>query len=377
MWKRRLTLGLATLFLALSPLDTLARASGTELVFAGSGHKNIYAFRLATDTGQLTPLGEAAQVDSASFLATAPNRKFLYAISAGSQKEDSLVIAFRIDPATGKLAFINRQTTGGTGPCFVSVEQKGKDVLAANYNSGSVAVFPLDGQGVLQPMSAFVQDHGSSVNPRRQEGPHAHCFETGPDDKFAFACDLGLDKVMVFKFDPAKGLLEANTPDSAPIKPGQGPRHIAFHPNGKYAYVISELASTVTVFGYDRTRGVLSEIEDHSLLPDGFKGQNYAAEVAVHPSGKFVFASNRGDDSIVVFACNPKTGKLVYSQRQPAGGRYPRSFEIDPSGAFLLAANQESGTLSVFRIDSKTGHLQPVGGLTGMDMPLCVNFPGL
>ncbi len=312
-----------------------------------------------------------------SFLALAPNRRCLYAISEGRDKNSSFVSAFRIDSETGKLALLNRQLSGGSGPCHVGVDHGGMNVLLANYGSGSVSVFPTDKKGALGPMSAFIQDHGSSVNPRRQEGPHAHCIVTDGDDRFAFACDLGLDKVMVFKFDPSKGSLVANNPPFASVKPGAGPRHIAFHPNHLYAYVINEMASTLTAFAWDSDAGVLREIEEQPLLPKDFKGQNTAAEVAVHPSGRFVYASNRGDDSIVVFGCDPDTGRLTFIERDSTEGKTPRNFAIDPSGAFLLAANQNSGTIIVFRIDNKTGRLQPTGNKAVTDMPMCVKCLGL
>jgi len=362
--------------LALSPVKSFAPPDQTELVFVGSGHKNICAFWLDLTSGVLRPIGEVAQVSVPSFLTTSPNRQYLYAITEGAGKEGSFVSAFRIDSETGKLALLNRQPSGGSGPCYVAVDQRGRDVLVANYGSGSVSVFPIGGQGALGPMSAFIQDHGSSVNPQRQTGPHAHCIVTDPDDRFAFACDLGLDKVMVFKFDRAKGSLVANDPPFAVTKPGAGPRHIAFHPNRRYAYVVNELASTLTTFAYDSDTGVLREIEDQPLLPKDFKGENTAAEVAVHPWGKFVFASNRGDDSIVVFGCDPATGRLTFIERDSSGGKIPRNFEIDPLGAFLLAANQDSGTIVVFRINPKTGHLQPTGNQAVADTPMCVKCLG-
>ena len=195
------------------------------------GRKNISAFWLNLTSGALAPIGEVAQVAAPSFIAISPNQKFLYAVSEGAGRNGSFISAFRIDPETGKLALLNRQPSGGSGPCHVSVDEKGRDVLVANYGSGSVSVFPIDTNGALGAMSAFFQDQGSSVNPQRQKGPHAHCIVTDPDDRFAFWCDLGLDKVMVFKFDPSKGSLVANEPPFASVKPGAGPRHIAFHPN--------------------------------------------------------------------------------------------------------------------------------------------------
>jgi 6-phosphogluconolactonase len=223
-------------------------------------------------------------------------------------------------------------------------------------------------------VSAFVQDTGSSVNPERQKGPHAHCIVTDPANRFAFVCDLGLDKVMIFRFDAAKGTLAAGEPAFVPVQPGAGPRHIAFHPNGRWACVINEMGSTLTAFAYDAARGALREIQTVSTLPTDFSGRNTDAEVAVHPSGKFVYASNRGDDSLAVFACDPETGRLAFEQRAPSGGRTPRQFEIDPTGAWLLAANQDSDTVVVFRIDANTGHLQPAGTPVHSDNPMCVKF---
>jgi 6-phosphogluconolactonase len=368
---------IVAVILALSAVKSFAPPDQAELVFVGSGHKNISAFWLDLTSGALGPIGEVAQLAAPSFLAISPNRRNLYAISEGQSQDSSSVSAFRIDTKTGKLAWLNRQPSSGSGPCHVAVDQRGGNVLVANYGSGSVSVFPIDKEGALGPMSAFIQDHGSGVNPRRQKGPHAHCIVTDPDDRFAFVCDLGLDKVLVFKFDRSLGRLYANDPPFASSKPGAGPRHIAFHPNGRYAYVINEMASTVTAFAYDHGRGVLSEIEDQPLLPKDFKGQNTAAEVAVHPSGKFVYASNRGDDSIVVFGCDPDTGRLTFVERDSTEGKTPRHFEIDPSGAFLLAANQNSGTIIVFRIDNKTGRLQPTGNTAVANAPMCVKCLGL
>ncbi len=368
---------IVAVILALSAVKSFAPPDQAELVFIGSGHKNISAFWLNMTSGTLNPIGEVAQVAAPSFLAISPNRRNLYAISEGQSQDSSFVSAFRIDTKTGKLAWLNRQPSGGSGPCHLAVDQRGGNVLVANYGSGSVSVFPIDKEGALGPMSAFIRDHGSSVNPRRQKGPHAHCIVTDTDDKFAFVCDLGLDKVLVFKFDRSLGSLVANDPPFAPVKPGAGPRHIAFHPNGRYACVLNEMASTLTAFAYDRVNGVLRELEEQPLLSKDFKGQNTAAEVAVHPSGRFVYASNRGDDSIVVFGCDPDTGRLTFVERDSTEGKTPRHFEIEPSGAFLLAANQNSGTIIVFRIDPKTGHLQPTGNKAVADMPMCVKCLGL
>jgi 6-phosphogluconolactonase len=362
----------AAFMTAWSAVESFAQPDQTELVFVGSGHRNIAAFRLNLTSGALSPIGEVAQVEAPSFLAISPNQRNLYAVSEGRGKDDSFVSAFRIDSETGKLAFLNRQPSGGDGPCHVGVDPGGLNVLAANYGSGSVSEFHLDKSGALGPISAFVQDHGSGADPRRQAGPHAHCFVASPDGRFAFVCDLGLDRVLAFKLNPSTGSLAANDPPFATVKAGAGPRHMAFHPNHRYACAINEMASTLTVFAYDQDRGILSEIEDQPLLPKEFKGQNTAAEVAVHPSGRFVYASIRGDDSLVVFACDPDTGRLTFVERCSSGGKTPRHFEIEPSGAFLLVANQNSGTINVFRVDAKTGRLQPTGSKAVADMPMCV-----
>lgn len=344
-----------------------------EMVFVGSGHKNIYEFSLNTETGALRPTGKIGEIESASFLAVSPDGAHsVYAISEGKTEADSFVSAFHIDSRTKKGKLLNRQLTGGVGPCHIVIDPSGKDVLVANYISGNVSVFPINKDGSLGAMSAFVQDQGSSVNRQRQEGPHAHCVMTEPGDRFAVACDLGIDKVMIFKFDPAKGTLEGNDFPSASIKPGSGPRHIAFHPSGRFAYVINELSSTLTAFTCDPDNGVMNEIDDYPLLPADFKRQNNAAEVEVDPSGHFVYASNRGEDTIVVFACDATTGRLSFVQRQSTLGKTPRNFDIDPSGRFLLVGNQDTGTVVVFRIDPETGRLQPTGGTADVREPMCV-----
>jgi 6-phosphogluconolactonase len=269
---------------------------------------------------------------------------------------------------------INSQPSGGGGPCHVAVDQAGKALLAANYGTGSMSVFPIKDGGELGAMSGFFQGEGSSVNPDRQSGPHAHCVITDPNGRFALLCDLGLDKVFVFKFDPATASITPNDPPFASVKPGSGPRHITFHPNGRFAYLINEMGSTLTAFSYDSSRGVLHEIQTESTLPGGYAAPTTGAEVAVHPSGKFVYASNRGHDSIVEFAANGDTGHLTLVGWCPTQGKTPRDFEIDPTGTWLLAANQDSNTVIVFRINPETGVLTSVGEKIEVDTPMCVKF---
>jgi 6-phosphogluconolactonase len=237
-----------------------------------------------------------------------------------------------------------------------------------------VAVFRVLKDGRLGEASAFVQHVGSSVNPERQKEPHAHSINLSPDNRFAIAADLGLDRLLVYRFDAAKGTLAANTPAFAKVNPGSGPRHLAFHPSGRFAYVISEMQSTVSAFAYDTAGGVLRELQTTSTLPKDFSGENDTAEVQVHLSGKFLYGSNRGHDSIAVFAIDAAQGTLTSIERVPTQGKMPRNFGIDPTGSYLWAANQGSDNLVVFRIDPQTGRLTPTGQVLEVASPVCVKF---
>jgi 6-phosphogluconolactonase len=342
----------------------------------GTKSQGIYLFDLDPAKGTLTPQGLAGETANPSFLAIHPNRRFLYAVSEVSTSDGmktGAVAAFDIDPETGKLKLLNKQPSRGAGPCHLVTDAKGKNVLVANYGGGSVAVLPIREDGGLAEPSSAIQHEGKSVNPRRQEAPHAHSINLDAANRFAFAADLGLDKVLVYRFDPAKGTLTANDPAAATVEPGAGPRHFAFHPDGRHAYVINELTSTVTAFSYDPDKGVLKEVQTISTLPEGFKGDTSTAEVQVHPSGKFLYGSNRGHDSISVFTIDPATGKLTLAGHQ-TGIKTPRNFGIDPTGTYLLAAAQGGNTLTVYRIDPKTGLLKQVGEPAEVPAPVCVKF---
>ncbi|PYV29314.1 MAG: hypothetical protein DMG22_23340 [Acidobacteria bacterium] len=259
----------------------------------------------------------------------------------------------------------------------MSLDKAGKFVMAANYTGGSVAVFPVLADGRLGEASAFVQHHGSSVNPERQEGPHAHSIAPSPDNRFVLAADLGLDRLLVYHFDPAQGSLKPNDPPFATVKPGAGPRHFAFHPGGRFVYTINEMGSTITAFSYDAMRGSLREFQTVSTLPKDFAGASDTAEIEVHPSGKFLYGSNRGHDSIAVFAIDDKMGTLTPVEHVPTEGKTPRSFAIDPAGSYLLVANQDSDNLVVFRIDARTGRLAPSDKVSDVPSPVCVIFVAL
>ena len=275
--------------------------------------------------------------------------------------------------ADGKLTPLNQQPSRGSAPCHLVVDRAGKTLLLANYGGGSVAAFPIGPDGRLGESTAFVQHSGSSTNPQRQKEPHAHSINLDAANRFAVAADLGLDKVLVYRFDAAKGTLSPNEPPSTSVKAGSGPRHFAFHPNGRNAYVINEIASTVTAFQYDAAQGVLKEVQTLSTLPKGYTGDTSTAEVQVHPSGKFLYGSNRGHDSIAVFAIEAN-GTLRYIENTPTGGSTPRNFGISPDGKYLLAANQKSDNVVVFRIDPKSGRLTSTGNTLEVPSPVCVKF---
>jgi 6-phosphogluconolactonase len=345
--------------------------------YTGEKSKGIYLSQLDLATGELSAAQVAAEVAQPSFLALHPNGKWLYSVNETSDaagRKSGAVSAFAIDRGTGKLTFLNEQSSAGAGPCHLVVDREGKNVLVANYGGGSVASLPIGADGKLEKASSSIQHVGSSVNKQRQEGPHAHSINLDLAGKFAFAADLGLDKVLVYRFDSKAGKLEANDPPAAAVAPGAGPRHFAFHPKGGSAYVINEIGNTVTAFKYDAARGTLAEIQTIGTLPDDFKGTSHTAEVVAHPSGKFLYGSNRGHDSIAIFSIDAATGKLTKGGWQSTGGKTPRNFAIDPTGAYLLAENQGSDTIVVFRIDQQTGALKPTGHSLGVPSPVCVRM---
>ena len=330
---------------------------GTYTAEAGSTSKGIYAYRFDSDTGELASIGVAAETANPSFLAVHPNQRFLYAVNETGNyqgQKSGAVSAFSIDHTTGKY------------------------VLVANYTGGSVAVFPVLEDGRLGEATAFIQHTGHGADPERQEGPHAHSIDLSPDERFAIVDDLGLDETLVYRFDRAKGSLTLNDPQIyttlAKADPGAGPRHFAFNPNGKFAYVVNEIQSTVSVLSYDGSAGVLRRLQTISTYPKDFSAHNDDAEIQVHPSGKFLYASNRGHDSIAVFAIDPDKGTLTLVEYASTNGKTPRSFEIAPGGSLLFAANEKSNNIVVFSIDAKTGRLKPTGKVLDVSEPVCVKF---
>lgn len=367
-----------------APKGVAARRNAPKKLLAYVGtytsgkSEGIYIYSLDLATGVMTRVGVTTGVKNPSFLAIHPNRKFLYAVSEvedSDGKKTGGITAFAIDGSTGTLSKLNAQVSEGAGPCHLVVDRSGKCVLVANYGGGSVASLPIEDDGRLSKAASAIQHTGSSVNPQRQKEPHAHSINVDSANRFAIAADLGLDKLMVYRLDAAKGTLTKNNPPAATVAPGSGPRHFAFHPNGRFAYVINEMALTVTGFDYDADKGVLTEFQTIRTIPEGLDEKGFStAEIQVHPSGKFLYGSNRGHDSIAIFTIDQATGRLTCLGQQPTGGKTPRNFAIDPTGQFLLAENQGSDTIVVFRIDQKTGELKPTGHVVDVPSPVCVKF---
>jgi len=367
--------------LSISRIDSAENAGHRYLLFAGTytkgESKGIYAYRYDAASGQLTPLGLAAETVNPSFLTIDPRGRFLYAVNEVSDfhgAASGAVTAFAIDRQTGKLSMLNQVPSRGADPCYIAFDKTGTHVLVANYTGGSVAVFPVNKDGRLGEASGFVQHTGAGPNPQRQQGPHAHWIETTADNRFAIVADLGLDKLLVYRYDAASGSLTPSDHAFGKLDPGAGPRHVAFHPNGRFTYSVNELHSTITGFSYDAKNGTLQPLQTTSTLPKGFSGTNDTAEIHVHPNGKFLFASNRGHNSIAVFSINNETGRLNLIDNFSTEGKTPRNFEIDPDGSRLLVANQDSGNIVVFRIDLETGRLISTGQPVQVPAPVDLKF---
>lgn len=367
---------LTVLTLMTTALATTAAQPKETLVYFGTytrgPSKGIYVSRLDLASGKLSEPELAVEAKNPGFLALHPNKRFLYAV--GELEKGGGVSAFAIDAKTGHLTLLNQQSSGGAGPTHLTVDGAGKNVLVANYSGGSIACLPVGSDGKLSEATSFIQHQGSSVNPQRQKGPHAHGIYTDPASKFVFVPDLGLDKLMIYKLDAATGKLTPNNPPFAAVAPGAGPRHFGFTPNGKFAYVINEMVCTMTAFSYAAASGTLTEVQTISTLPGEVEKGFSTAEVFAHPNGKFLYGSNRGHDTIAVFAIDQATGKLKLIQHEPSQVKVPRGFGIDPTGQFLIVGGQNSDDATVFRIDPKSGKLTPTGQIVQVGAPVCVVF---
>jgi 6-phosphogluconolactonase len=342
--------------------------------------KGIYAFNFNPATGEFTPIGLVAETTDPSFVAVHPNGKYLYAVNEVGDfngQKSGAISSFEIDRKSGKLKLLNQVSTHGAGPCYVSLDKDGRFVLVANYDGGSVATFEIEPDGSLSLAKGFVQHSGSGTDKERQEGPHAHWIGVSPDNRYALVADLGLDDVLVYKFDDVQGKLTPHTPPYTQVKAGSGPRHLAFAPNGKFAYLVTEMASTVVAFSWNAEKGTLNTLQTLPMLPKDYNGVKEAAEITVHPNGKFVYASNRGSaNSIVAFKVDGAKGTLTPIGIYPSGGKIPRHFTIDPTGKFLIAANADSNNIVTMKIDENTGALTPTGKEVSVPAPQCVTFAG-
>jgi 6-phosphogluconolactonase len=379
------TAGLSTLGFVLSRRASAqmspAKRPGELYVYVGtytSGKsEGIYLYGLNLESGELKHIATTKGVRDPSFLTLAPNRRYLYAVNEVEEfagKKSGAISAFAVNQRNGELRFLNQQASLGGSPCYVVVDRTGRFVLVANYSGGNVAVLPVRSDGSLGEATDVKQDVGSSINAERQAGPHAHCIVLDPTNRFAYACDLGTDKIMIFRYDGRRGKLVPNGRPWVQGKPGAGPRHLTFHPGGQYVYVLNELHCTVTAFAFDQADGNLKEMQTVATLPTDFTSQNTGADIHVSSDGRFLYCSNRGHDSIAAFQIDPRNGKLTFVAHESTGGKTPRNFAIDPTGTFLLVANQKSDNIVTFRRDKQTGKLSATGKVAEVPSPVCLKF---
>jgi 6-phosphogluconolactonase len=381
MLKSLLLLGLLLMGFTLC-LSAVAQDTAGKKVFAyfgtytGAKSKGIYMAEFDPASGKLGSPKLVAETVNPTFLALHPTGKYLYAVGEISdfdkKTRSGAIHAFSVNE-DGTLTRLNAESSGGGGPCHVVVDKAGKFVLAANYGGGSACVLPIEADGKVGKMTGFSQHKGSSVNKSRQEAPHAHSINLDAANNFAFVADLGLDKVLVYKFDKETGKITAEEGSHGEVKPGAGPRHFAFHPSGKFAYANNELDSTVTLFDYDASNGKLTPKQTLSTLPEPTKG-NSTAEVVVHPNGKFLYVSNRGHNSIAQFTVDPETGKMTANGHQGEGIKIPRNFALDPTGKWCLVCNQDGDSVIVFKVNQDTGKLEPTDHKIEVGKPVCVRF---
>jgi 6-phosphogluconolactonase len=338
-----------------------------------SPSQGMYRSTLNTETGQLSEPVLAGKAINPNFLDIHPEGTHLYAVG-GAGGQAGTVGAYAIDRATGSLRLLNEQTAGGTNPLHISIDRKAQNVLVANYSSGSVEVLPIQPDGSLNKPSAFIQHEGSSINPQRQAGPHAHCIFASPDNQYVYCSDLGLDKVLIYRFDAARGTLAPADPAYAAATPGSGPRHFTFHPNGRFVYVINEMEGSVTGYTCNASNGSLTPFQTISTFPPEYAGATSSAEIRVTPDGQFLYGSNRGNNSIAAFRIDPAKGTLTLVEFETAALSTPRNINVDPTGNFLLAANQNGNSVSVYRINRETGALDPVGPSSLVGTPTCIRF---
>ena len=356
-------------------------SDNSHLVFIGTYTRKesagIYAARFDSGSGELAIIGETGGITNPSFLAIHPSGKYLYAVAEINDFEGNPsggVTAYAIDAATGGLTELNSASSQGGGPCHVSVDATGKYVIAVNYGSGGLGVIALNDDGSLGEATQKIQHEGSSVDPRRQRGPHTHSINLAPNSDLAFVPELGIDKLLIYRLNTATGQLLPNDPPWVATAPGAGPRHFDFHPNGEYVFLLNEMGNTLTSYSYDSTSGALEEVQTESTLPADWDGSSHTADVHVHPNGRFVYASNRGHDSLAIFEIDADTGKMTHVDTPSTRGNNPRNFAIDTTGRWILVAHQDSDNIVVFALDESTGKLTYSGNETKVSMAVCIKF---
>ena len=350
---------------------------GTYTERTPAGSKGIYSARFDTTTGRISGMQLAAELENPSWVTVSRDQRFLYAVSEVGVRDARGVPVGRVAAyaiaADGKLTELNRVSSGGADPCHLGITRSGRSVAVANYTGGSTVCFHVGADGRLGTASPD-QHSGKGPNAQRQEGPHAHSVDFASDDRLLLSCDLGNDRIYVYRHDPSTGAIAPHRPAFVGLEPGSGPRHLALHPSGRYAYVLTELSSTIAVFAWNAQTGTLVQRQTIPTVPLGTPPSNSTAEIAVHPSGRYVYASNRGHDSIAVFSVDARDGRLSHLANTSTGGSTPRNFAIDPSGRWLLAANQRSDDIVTFAIDPQTGALAPNGAKVKVSRPVCIAF---
>ncbi len=338
-----------------------------------AGKDGLFHLRFDPATGKLTVQSALSSVTHPSFLALHPSGRYLYAVSEVPGSADGEVCALSIDRASGDLTLLNRRPAHGRSTCHLTVDATGRYVIAANYWSPTIVMYPITPGGALGDTPAIARHEGSSVHPRQAE-PHPHSANIDPGNRFVYCPDLGIDKVMIYRLDAAAGTLTPNDPSHLPLAAGAGPRHFAFHPAVPCAYVLNEINATVTACTWSRSTGALEELQTVSTLPPGFAGSNACADIHIHPGGAFLYASNRGHDSLAIFRVDAASGRLTPAGHASTQGKTPRNFALDPIGTFLYAENQDSDTIVTFRIDTGTGALEPTGEVLQLPTPVCMTF---
>lgn len=349
---------------------------GTGELFQGKG-EGIHLFDVDLSTGSLEPVNVVRGVKNPSYLTFDPTGRYLYAVNELKSYEGGdggTVSAFSVGASGTELSFLNLQPTRGADPCFVTTDQEGRHVMVANFMSGSVSVFPIHDNGSLGGAIGFVQHEGASVHPARQTGPHAHSTVFDAANRFVFVPDLGMDRIVAYRFDSSTGRITESKEGGTVLKAGAGPRHIVFSPDGSFAYIVNELDSSITACSYQTETGGLRTIQSISTLPADFSGKSTCADITMLPSGEFLYASNRGHDSVAIYRRDRESGKLTLVGHESSGGRTPRNFVIDPTGRLMLVANQDSGTIVSYRIDEATGALRRTGEVAEVGTPVCIKF---